>query len=90
MTIFGIRIMRERTYQNTVMDLHGKANRWQYEYAQTAEMRGELMAYKLAYGRQQKLLELTVADMLQRRVGRITVKPVAMGVDSGVRIEVER
>lgn len=91
MTIFGIRIMRERTFEDRIAELKGQAKRWRYEYDQTAQMRGELMTYKLAYGRQQKLLELTVADILRQptvRATAIRVWPVPMGVDSGVRIEV--
>lgn len=88
MVIFGIRIMRERTGTRS-WRLEGEVNRWRYEYERTAEMRAELMTYKIAYGRQQKLLELIVADMV-KSPRTITVKPVAMGVDSGVRIEVDQ
>lgn len=104
MTIFGIRIMREKTFRAyeahsvRLLEVAEKeietpkvsVNRWKDEYRQTAELRRQLLTYEIAYARQTKLLELTVADLRKSHAPRtITVKPIP-GFTSGLQIEVER
>ncbi len=66
MTIFGIRIMRERTFRA-------------YEAHCVEEI--EILQAKYQYAKARAIIA--------ERPRFITVKPVAMGVDSGVRIEVD-
>lgn len=75
MTIFGIRIMRESTFRE--YEAHC------VRLMEIAEKDIETLKAKYQYAKARAI----VAEQFQRKT-IITVKPVAMGVDSGVRIEV--
>ena len=84
MTIFGIRIMREGTYQEEkkaelashVDDCNAHLRQYRELQRQIEEKEMQRQWWRLQY------------ETLLARPRTITVKPVAMGVDSGVRIEV--
>jgi hypothetical protein len=75
MTIFGLRIMRERIYQLESATAE--------ELLKIAVEECETWKAKYFYAKARAV----VAEQFQRNT-ILTVKPVAMGVDSGVRIEV--
>lgn len=75
MTIFGIRIMTERAYQAD----SATAER----LLEIAVEEVDTWKAKYFYAKARAV----VAEQFERKT-TITVKPVAMGVDSGVRIEV--
>lgn len=84
MTIFGIRITSERTYRaERAADLAAHVDECNQHLRQYRELQRKIDELDM----QRKWWRLQY-ETLRAAPRTITVKPVAMGVDSGVRIEV--